>query len=224
MGRRSRPPNAPAGRPGRLPADVSAERNRLVQELCARARIVHGMTVCADVIVYIQAQDVWADRFREYGAPSDNLIRAAWNALNPSNVDLCANASAEKVHRTAAEERQAAIVRARETVNRWYGVERELVLERDAAFDPEQRRKLEERISKAQAARMEAEAQLSACLSLIDDESFDSPQLRSEVIAILARNRALFTPDECDRLRALFTPGEQLEPEDLDPDLPEYMQ
>lgn len=223
MGRRGRPPGAPKGKPGRPSRTEQTEKLRLTQNLCARARTVHGMTVLADVQQWVMAQEVWAERFPDRGPPSDTFIANVWHSLNPENVDLCANLDREKVQRTAAEERHAQIVRCRETVNRWYGIERELVVVRDQEYDEEARRKLEERIGKAQERRQAAEEQLGRCIALIDDESFESPQLRSEVIGILARNRSLFTADECERIVHLFRAMAD-EQHDPDPDLPDYMQ
>jgi hypothetical protein len=224
MGRRKRPPGAPKGRPGRLPDGVQSERMRITQTLCARARVVHGMTILADVQHFVISQEIWAERFAEYGAPSDTMISNVWRALNPENIDLCANLDREKVQRTASEERHAAIIRARETVNRWYAIERELILERDSSADDDDRRKLEERIGKAQERRMDAEEQLGRCIALIDDESFESAQLRSEVIGILARNRSHFTDEEAGRLASLFAPTDLDVEHEPDPDLPDYLQ
>jgi hypothetical protein len=194
--------------------------------LCARARVVHGLTVLADVQQFVMSQEIWAERFPGKGAPGHEYVGNVWRALNPADIDLCANLGNETIQRTAAEERQAAMIRARETVNRWYGIERQLIVERDAAVEADESgaaKALEERIGKAQERRMEAEEQLTKCLGLIDDESFESAPLRSEVLGILARSRAHFTDDECARARAIFAPADADEGE-IDPDLPGYMQ
>lgn len=226
MGRRERPPGATAGKGGRPPKAIAAEKLRITQILCARARVVHGMTMLADVQQWVIGQEVWLERFTEHGPPSDTYVANVWRALNPENVDLCANLDREKVQRTASEERHAAIVRARETVNRWYGIERDLTVQLADPFqdlDFEKARKLEERIGRAQEHRMEAERQLAELIGMIDDESFESAPLRSEVIGILARNRAHFTAEEAERVCALFAPAPAVDREP-DPDLPDYLQ
>lgn len=223
MGRRERPPGATSGKGGRPPKAIAAEKLRTTQVLCARARVVHGMTMLADVQQWVMGQEVWLERFKEHGPPSDTYIANVWKALNPENVDLCANLDREKVQRTASEERHAAITRARETVNRWYGIERDLVVQLADEMEFETSRKIEERIGRAQERRMEAERQLAELIGLIDDESFESAPLRSEVIGILARNRAHFTAEEAERVCALFAPALTVDREP-DPDLPDYLQ
>jgi hypothetical protein len=222
MGRRKRPPGAPKGKPGQPSKEDRAARLQLTNQLCARARIIHGMSVLADVQQWVIGQEVWIER--GLNVPSDMFIANVWKALNPENIDLCANLGNEKVQRTAAEERHAAIVRARETVSRWYGIERELVLERDATTEGDDKRKIEERIGRAQERRQDAEAMLASLLGLIDDESFESPALRSEVIGILARNRSLFTAEEAERIVVLFAAVAHSDPAERDPDLPDYLQ
>lgn len=220
-------PNGPGRGPGRLPAAVTEARRQLARTLVARARVTYGFTTFAAAYAWIAAQEVWVQRWPAHGAPGERFVKEVWNAINPENVDLCANLENEQVNRTAAEERRAAIVRWRETVNRWYGIERELVVQRDYAADngadAKELRSLEERLAGAQRERLAAERELAEATSVIDDESFDSTVLRSEVIAILARNRHHFTEDEARRVRAIFelVPVYDDEP---DPDVPDYMQ
>lgn len=218
-------PNGPAEHTRMSDYDARLRRT-LIHRLCARARVVYGMTRFVDVLAFVQAQDEWEAKFPGYGAPGEKTIREVWKSLNPETVDLCANLDKEGVNRTAAEERRAAIERWRETVNRWYGIERELTVARDEAVATEatskELRVLEERLANAQGQRLAAERELATATSVIDDESFDAPTLRSEVIAILARNRHHFTTEECSRLLAIFEVTEE-QPE-RDPNVPDYMQ
>ena len=138
-------------------------------------------------------------------------------------MDLCANLDREEVQRTAADERRAAIARWRETVNRWYSIERELIVQRAETEEKRELAALEKRIADAQVQRLAAERELAAACSAIDDQSFDSAVLRSEVMAILARNRHHFTADEAARMSALFAP-ETGPAHVVDPDMPDYMQ
>lgn len=223
---RQKRPDGP-GKHGRLPDDVAKERKELARRLVARARTRGGCTTLKSAYAWVAAQDEWYERWADLGPPGEDMVRKAWGALNPQAVDLCANLENEPVNRTAAEERRAAIVRWRETVNRWYGVELELLAQRTEAEDrgaePKELRSIEERMAAAQVQRLAAERELAEATSVIDDESFDNPVLRSEVIAILARNRHHFTADESLRLLAIFdkVPEAVSEP---DPDVPEYMQ
>lgn len=215
-----------AGKSGARPKTLAEETRKLTQILVAKARIVHGIVGHKEIYEWVAKQDVWTERFPEYGPPGPQLVRNVTEELTPAKIDLCANLENEEVARTAAEERRAAIVRHRETVNRWYGIERSLVVERDAVLEestPKELSLLERRIGEAQEQRMVAERELAAATSAIDDESFDSAALRSEVLAILARNRHHFTLEEAHRVLAIFAVGnaEDAEP---DPDMPEYMQ
>jgi hypothetical protein len=195
--------------------------------LVSRASITHGKKTFRAIYEWVSAQDVWTQRYPEHGPPGERVVRDAWLELNPATVDLCANIDVEAINRTAAEERRAAIDRWRETVNRWYGMERELVVERDALIDGnangKELRHLEERLALAQHERLAAERELAEATSVIDDESFASLTLRSEVIAILARNRHEFTVEECERIAAIF--AVEAEPQvEHDPDVPDYLQ
>lgn len=196
----------------------------MVRILLARAQTVHGMRTLAAAARWVQAQDVWQSDFEGY-TPGYDLCADQWAALNPVNVDLCANLDKEQVRRSAAEERQAAIARARETVNRWYSIERSLVVERETAIEADDvrlAREIEGRIAAAQAARHQAEAELAKATSVLDEDSFESVELRSEVIALLSRYECFFTEPERARIRAIFEPPAAAGDSE-DPDLPDYL-
>lgn len=223
MSRQPRPPGVKPGKPGRLPANIASERRQLILVLCGQARTVLGLSQWADVYGFVTRQSAWIERWPEHGPPGEDTVREIWRTLYPGNVDLCANLDREEVQRTAAEERRAAIARWRETVNRWYSIERELIVQRTETDEKRELAALEKRSADAQVQRLAAERELAAACSAIDDESFDSAALRSEVMAILARNRHHFTADEAARMSAVFAPNTG-PAHVVDPDMPDYMQ
>lgn len=212
-------------RQGRPPKHVAERRRRMTRILLARAQTVHGIRTLAAAARWVQAQDVWGVDFDGY-TPGYDHCAEVWAELNPANVDLCATLDQEQVRRTAAEERQAAIVRARETVNRWYSMERSLVVEREAAIEADETRlakEIEGRIAAAQAARLQGEAELAKATAVLDEDSFESVELRSEVIALLSRYESFFEEPERARIRAIFSAPPNAGAIE-DPDLPDYLQ